>query len=80
MIADKLQQYIDNNKMYNFESYTGLRRLEKLIIDVCGHSDMYEFLADNPGAMNALVEWIGDQRVSEWSSNLDAMGCTGEEE
>ena len=32
--------------------------------------DFYEFLADNPGCVEAIVGWIQDQDSEEWADGL----------
>jgi prephenate dehydrogenase len=76
-MQDKMQQYLDANKMHSFEGSTGVRRMEKIMQEVCGYHPMFgnvmsEFFADNPGAVEAVVEWIGKQSIrdGEWAENL----------
>jgi hypothetical protein len=82
-MLDKLQQYLDANKMHNFEGHTGVDRMKKIMRNVCGYEQMFSglmenFFADNPGAIQAVVEWIESQNCPEWANNLDDL--VGEED
>jgi len=82
-MEDQLQAYLDANKFYHFEGDRGVERLETVLKDVCGYghwNTLHNFLADNPGAIEAIVQWIGEQRVPEWKDNLEEMGHTDGEE
>jgi hypothetical protein len=68
----QLNDYLELNSMYSFESDSGVRRFKKLIQEVCGYGSLEEFLADNPGAINSLVEFIDEwiPRNDEWQNNI----------
>jgi len=51
------------------EGSRGERNLEKLI-RVLGYRDMSEFLQDNSGCIEAMVEWISSMRSPEWAQSL----------
>ena len=36
-------------------------------------SDLLLFLEDNPGALEAIGDWIRDQNVPEWKANLEQI-------
>lgn len=40
--------------------------------------DLIEFLSDNPGAIEAVVSWIGEQEVPEWDDAIE--GCISDED
>ena len=74
---DNFDIYLDQNRMWNFEGPSGVDKLKKVIRDVCGYRDHFqgsleEFLADNPGAVDMIVEWIRNHInfVEEWQENL----------
>ena len=66
-----MEKYLDQNRMYSFEGARGVRFLCK-IIGVLGYSDYSDFMEDNPGAIEAIVEWIGDQNCPEWSQLIQS--------
>ena len=75
-VGDALDKFIDENKLYNFEGTSGVRKFEK-ITDALGYENITEFLADNSGCFEVIVEWIKSQRNDEW---FTALGGSGEEE
>ena len=81
MNTDILETYLDQNKMYNFYGRSGVEQLTTLTRDLIGGNwshTLEDFLEDNPGAMEAIVEWIRDQtaRNKEWQDNLQEHVCT----
>lgn len=75
-MQELLDKYLTQNKMYFFEGQRGVRNLERVMQEVCGYSHwstLQSFLEDNPGAMEAILNWIAQQRTSEWQQNLVAL-------
>jgi len=35
-------------------------------------SPLEVFLSDNPGACDAIIEWMGEQNVEEWEYSLES--------
>ncbi len=84
-MQDALQWYLDNNKMYHFEGERGVKHMEKVMEDVCGYNpdfcDVSEnFFADNPGAIQAVITWIGEQHNADWKDNLESLVGEAEED
>ena len=84
-MQDLMQRYLDANKINSLECESGVRKMEKVMKEVCGYSNdwsgtMHNFFADNPGAMEAVVEWISSQRVPEWKENLENLVGTTDDE
>ena len=80
---EKLQEYMAQKNFRFFEGQRGVRQLETIMREVCGYGSyntMDMFLEDNPGCQEAIVEWIGNQRVAEWENNMDQMDLFGEVE
>lgn len=69
MISDVLDQYIDQEQMHSFEGERGVKNLTN-IVEALGYCNLKEFLSDNSGAINTIVEWIGEQRCPEWKESL----------
>jgi hypothetical protein len=65
--------YIEQNRMWHFEGHRGVQRLEKIVDEVCDYGSLTEFLADNPGAMEAVVNWIREANCLEWRQNLEEL-------
>jgi len=69
-----VDNWMDDNKTYHFEGSTGLKKLCKLARDVAGAKDpfsngchehgcmgdLHVFLEDNPGAIQAIVDWMDE--------------------
>lgn len=68
-VADLLNDYIDQEKLWNQEGERGIQNLEN-IVNVLGYANLDEFLSDNPGAIEAILEWIGTQNVTDWKKKL----------
>ena len=80
-----LNEYLAYKKMHNFEGSRGVENLCKLVralgyrdsmnrmqfLDGC-LGDLIDFLEDNSGAIDAVVEWIGEQNCDEWRENLES--------
>ena len=74
-----LDKYVEENNLYSFEGDSGLARLNKLCCAM-GYNEsgfkygtsLESFLSDNPGACNAIFEWIQEtiEGVPEWSELL----------
>ena len=81
--------YLEKNNLWGTEGPRGVRNLERIMHEVCGygpHNTLQMFLEDNPGAVQALQEWIAMQCESkqgpeEWKQALDDMdGDVSEEQ
>ncbi|MFY4731218.1 hypothetical protein [Nitrospira sp. BLG_2] len=83
-LHDVIAKYQDEKKLHHFEGSSGIQNLCKLLGDMGYHDRMnrmghygdqplgnlVDFLEDNPGAMEAIITWIGDQDNEEWKENL----------
>jgi hypothetical protein len=62
---------------YRWEGETGVRNFEQLVKDIGYDQGIENFLADNPGAIETLLNWISEHAEkggSEWKENL-AKSC-----
>ena len=82
-----LDRYIDQEKLHSFEGERGVKNFAKLV-NALGYSDsinrygqmaggaclgdIFVFLEDNPGAIEALIDWIGSRRSPEWTEALQS--------
>lgn len=74
-LYDALELVTDDMR---FEGEPGVENLET-VCEMMGYrrtgfrygSPLESFLADNPGAQSALLEWMADQEVPEWADNLE---------
>ncbi len=79
--SELLAEFTEQEKLYNFEGESGLKRFEK-VIEAIGYKahgfrfgNLIEvFLADNPGAVAALIEFIEEwgDKGTEWKESLES--------
>lgn len=79
MVKDLVNLWTQKEKAYNFEGDAGLQKLENLL-GVLNYKEqpfkygdpIQRFLSDNPGAIEALIEWLSKEvpKNEEWSSAL----------
>lgn len=77
-----MDEYRQQNRMGSFEGNSGLGKLNKFFEDLgySGHnyrfgSPLESFLADNPGCIDAMLDWVkdhGDDNDGEWRENLES--------
>jgi hypothetical protein len=75
---DILQEFLEQNKIYRFEGDAGVRNLERVVeaLGYPGHDFRYgtpveSFLSDNPGAIDAIIEWIASMDTPEWIDEME---------
>lgn len=79
-----VDRYMDENELYRLEGRRGVENFAK-VCRVLGYKDfssygqmqggaclgdIFEFLGDNPGCTEAMLEWIKSQRNPEWTENV----------
>lgn len=65
--------YLDQKRMWHFEGDRGVRDLTKIVRTVCGYTDLHQFLVDNSGAVEAIVNWIREANCPEWLESLQEL-------
>lgn len=77
-MSEIIQKFIDERKLYRNEGETGVKNLETLIqaLGYRKHGFRYGelvevFLVDNPGAVEALQQWIIDNAGPEWEDRVE---------
>lgn len=75
--AELLSEYQDQENLNHFEGSSGLDNLNKICnaIGYCGHgfkfgSSLEEFLGDNPGACDAIIEWLNNEDTPQFREEL----------
>ena len=77
-LSKLIEQYCEENKIHRFEGTTGVNNLQK-ILGVLGYkegnyfgynNEIINFLSDNPGAIEAILNWIGEINSLEWKENI----------
>lgn len=77
-MTELMHEYMANNHMFHFEGERGVRNMEQVMKEVCGYKSdwggvLQNFFADNPGAIEAVLEWVSSQNNSEWQENLESL-------
>src|ERR1700748_3885353 len=75
--CDLLEEYQVQEGISHFEGDSGLKSLNKICRAIgyeespfaCG-SSLEQFLKDNPGAMCAIVDWLGEQSCESFREEL----------
>jgi hypothetical protein len=76
-------KYMSDNHLWNMEGESGVRKFERVVREIGGYSDLQAFLADNPGALTAMMEFVQEwlPRNSEWQDRLvDLVPAPDDEE
>lgn len=72
------EQWEKQNKINRYEGTSGVKNLEKLL-GAMGYdkgnyigygNELINFLSDNPGAIEAILNFIDESDVPEWKENL----------
>lgn len=78
-MSELVDQFMDQENIYRMEGEQGIENISRLLegMGYFEHSFKYGsvlevFLADNPGALQALVDWISDQHIQEWQECLES--------
>lgn len=81
MNSKLLERWLDKNKAWNLEGYSGIKNFEKLT-GALGYDTLEDFLVDNSGALKAMVEFIDEHmELVEFDNNLrDSLGEDEEEQ
>jgi len=91
-MEDIVDEFCDQEQFHSFEGDRGVERLN-VIAKVLGYEEsgfkygtsLEQFLSDNPGAIEALVDWIKDESngLQEWKfaflQNLESGETTESE-
>lgn len=68
-LSRPIENWQEANKAYRTEGPQGVRNFAKLAKAI-GYSSIEDFLEDNSGCIEAMVDWIGRQNVPEWKEGL----------
>jgi len=73
-IHDLLDKWMDANRVHSFEGYSAVPNLEKLVRALNpDYTSLEEFLADNSGACEAMINWIQESNMKEWVEALKSQ-------
>lgn len=78
-MEELVDEFIDHKKLHRLEGDRGVENLETLA-EALGYdshpfrygSSVEVFLSDNPGAIEAVIEWIKNQNNEDWKENLES--------
>lgn len=65
-----LEKFMDQRRLYSFEGPRGVRNLST-ITAALGYGSLTAFLEDNPGAVQAIVDWVSDHPIPEFVEKLE---------
>lgn len=65
-----LHDFIEREGLEIIEGQRGLSNFEQ-IVRTLGYKSLNDFLIDNPGAIEALVEWIEQSDNATWHENIE---------
>jgi hypothetical protein len=91
---DLLEKFLDQENLHRTEGRKGVENLCKLVNTLgykdrmyfgqlsnsCCIGDLIDFLEDNSGCIEAIYNWIGEQKVPEWKEKLQSEIEEEEEE
>jgi hypothetical protein len=64
-----LDKWMAQERIHSFEGARGISNFDKLIA-VLGYRSMDDFLSDNSGCFEAMIEWIKDVPGTEWPAAM----------
>lgn len=76
-------KYMSDNHLWNMEGESGVRKFERVVREIGGYRDLQAFLADNPGALTVMMEFVQEwiPRNEEWQDRLvDLVPAPDDEE
>lgn len=65
----KLEAFLEAHDLYQNEGQRGVTNFET-VAKALGYDNLNEFFCDNPGAIEAIYEWINTQRNTDWDEKL----------
>lgn len=70
-LDELIDNWMDKEKTYRTEGPAGYRNLSKLV-RLLGYREMTDFLEDNSGAVEAIIDWVKTQNFPEWKKGFEA--------
>lgn len=84
-LGELIEEWGREHKTSNTEGETGVKNLARLVNNLgyvdrtyfgqfqgASYGDLINFLEDNPGAVEAVQEWIIEQDDEQWKENLES--------
>ena len=86
-MSELLEEYQNINRLWHFEGDSGLGKFGEILkaLGYREHGFKYGsvievFLSDNPGAIEAILNWIGEQNAPEWIEGIESELPNDEDE
>ena len=79
-LSDLIEEWRNENRAYHWEGDSGMKKFESLC-EALGYDrtgfrfgdPIEHFLSDNPGAIDAIVEWMCERNTPEWVEALESQ-------
>ena len=78
-LTELIQEYRDHKRVQCMEGSSGCQNLCKLVRamgyrDAMNrqYGDLIKFFEDNPGAIEAVIDWIAEQDIQDWKECLES--------
>lgn len=72
-LSEMIDKFCELNRLHHFEGGRGVNNFEKIARALNpDYRDVDSFLEDNPGCIQAMIEWIGNQNIGEWKESMFA--------
>ena len=78
-MVDVIDEWMEQSQIRSMEGCSGVKNLEKLCGEIgynkgafLSASPIFNFLADNSGAIEAIIEFIRDAGIDEWKDELES--------
>jgi hypothetical protein len=76
--SEVFDNFINENNLTRTEGDKGVQNLEAIAVALGYREESFKygdpisrFLSDNPGAIEAILEWISESNVPEWAECLE---------
>lgn len=82
-MQELIDKFIEQNNLHSFEGERGVRNFTTVVRALDPqYTSVDAFLSDNPGAMEALLNWIGNSKSPspEWQLSLENQIDNSEDE
>lgn len=77
-LSDLIEQWRKENRAYSMEGTSGVNKFQKLC-EAIGYKKgnflgdemaILNFLSDNSGAIDALIQWMGEMEIPDWKESI----------
>lgn len=76
-LDELIDNWMDTKNIYHMEGPAGYRNLTKLV-GILGYREVSDFLEDNSGAIESIVNWVRGQNFPEWKKGFEAYAGDSE--